>query len=100
MQLTRSDIGISAERALAAIAAADCGVFVALGDAADPEDWLARLRQDGRPPSAAADVWRTSGLGAQILAGLGVHRLRVIGTQRRYLGLSGFGLEVVDYTAP
>jgi 3,4-dihydroxy 2-butanone 4-phosphate synthase/GTP cyclohydrolase II len=100
MQLTRPDIGISADRALAAIAAADCGVFVALGDAADPEDWLARLRQDGRPQSAAADVWRTSGLGAQILAGLGVHRLRVIGTQRRYLGLSGFGLEVVDYAPP
>ncbi len=100
MQLTRSDIGVSAERALATIAASDCGVFVALGDAADPEQWLARLRQEGRPQASAADVWRSSGLGAQILAGLGVHRLRVIGTQRRYLGLSGFGLEVVDYAPP
>jgi 3,4-dihydroxy 2-butanone 4-phosphate synthase / GTP cyclohydrolase II len=99
LQLTRDDFGISAERALAAIAEADCGVFVALGESADPEHWLARLRQDYRP-ATAADAWRTSGLGAQILAGLGVHRLRVIGTQRRYLGLSGFGLEVVDYAPP
>ncbi len=99
MQLTGPGLGVSADRALAMIAAADCGVFVALGEAADPEQWLRRLRQDRQAP-AAADVWRSSGLGAQILAGLGVHRLRVIGTQRRFLGLSGFGLEVVDYAPP
>lgn len=100
MQLTRADIGLSADRALATIAAAQCGVFVALGETDDAEQWLARLRQDAPAQANAAEVWRTSGLGAQILAGLGVHRLRVIGTQRRYLGLSGFGLEVVDYVAP
>ncbi len=111
MQLTHAGIGVSADHALATIAAAECGVFVALGESADPEQWLQRLRhavpataETAESPSAAAgsaaEVWRTSGLGAQILAGLGVHRLRVIGTQRRYLGLSGFGLEVVDYAPP
>ena len=100
MQLARDDIGVSAERALATIAAADCGVFVALGESADPDRWLARLRREEAAQASDAEVWRSSGLGAQILAGLGVHRLRVIGTQRRYLGLSGFGLEVVDYVPP
>jgi len=99
MQLDMPNLGISADAALAAIAAAPCGVFVALGEAADPEHWLQRLRLDSPAPDPV-EVWRNSGLGAQILAGLGVQRLRVIGTQRRYLGLSGFGLEVVDYAPP
>jgi 3,4-dihydroxy 2-butanone 4-phosphate synthase/GTP cyclohydrolase II len=37
------------------------------------------------------------GLGAQILADLGVRRLRVLGTPRKLVGLSGFDLEVVEY---
>jgi 3,4-dihydroxy 2-butanone 4-phosphate synthase/GTP cyclohydrolase II len=41
--------------------------------------------------------WRRNGAGAQILADLGLHRLRVIGTPRRQVGLAGYGLEVVEY---
>lgn len=105
MQLVHPGIGVSADRALATIAAAECGVFVALGESADPAQWLHQLRQSDDAdaeslPSDSAEIWRTSGLGAQILASLGVQRLRVIGTPRRYLGLSGFGLEVVDYVPP
>jgi 3,4-dihydroxy 2-butanone 4-phosphate synthase/GTP cyclohydrolase II len=40
-----------------------------------------------------------TGIGAQILADLGLRRLRVLGTPRRYLGLAGFGLEVVEYVS-
>jgi 3,4-dihydroxy 2-butanone 4-phosphate synthase / GTP cyclohydrolase II len=40
---------------------------------------------------------RRNGAGSQILADLGVHRLRVLGTPRRQVGLGGFGLEVVEY---
>lgn len=100
LQLTHDEAGLSADAALATLAASECGVFVALGEAADVEQGLARLRRTEPKPTEADEVWRTSGLGAQILASLGVHRLRVIGTQRRYLGLSGFGLEVVDYAEP
>ncbi|MBS3963717.1 MAG: 3,4-dihydroxy-2-butanone-4-phosphate synthase [Methylomonas sp.] len=46
--------------------------------------------------SADAD-WRTTGTGSRILADLGVHRLKVMGAQKKYVGLSGFELEVVDY---
>ena len=54
------------------------------------------------PPAAAAPSapeWRTNGLGAQILHDLGVHELKVLGTPRHYLGLSGFGISVADQTA-
>ena len=40
---------------------------------------------------------RTFGLGTQILLDLGLARVRVLGTPRRLLGVSGFGLEIVDY---
>ncbi|RZA15103.1 MAG: bifunctional 3,4-dihydroxy-2-butanone-4-phosphate synthase/GTP cyclohydrolase II, partial [Lysobacteraceae bacterium] len=36
---------------------------------------------------------------AQILSDLGLHRLRVLGTPRRQVGLAGFGLEIVEYVA-
>jgi len=34
---------------------------------------------------------------SQILADLGVRRLRVLGTPRKLVGLAGFGLEVTGY---
>jgi len=40
---------------------------------------------------------RTFGVGAQILADLGVKKMRVIGTPTKLTGLSGFGLELVGY---
>ncbi|MEY4719366.1 MAG: 3,4-dihydroxy-2-butanone-4-phosphate synthase [Pseudomonadota bacterium] len=47
---------------------------------------------------AAADLdWRTTGTGSRILADLGVRRLKVMGTQKKYIGLSGFDLEVVEH---
>jgi len=40
---------------------------------------------------------RTFGVGAQILADLGVKKMRVIGTPTKLTGLSGFGLELMGY---
>ena len=41
--------------------------------------------------------WRATGTGAQILADLGIHKLRVLAnTPKKYLGLSGYDLEVVE----
>ena len=42
---------------------------------------------------------RDYGVGAQILRDLGVQRMRVLGAPRRIHGISGFGLDVVDYVA-
>jgi len=48
-----------------------------------------------KPPMSSE--LRTFGVGAQILADLGVCRMRVMGSPKRLFGLSGFGLEIVEY---
>jgi 3,4-dihydroxy 2-butanone 4-phosphate synthase/GTP cyclohydrolase II len=40
---------------------------------------------------------RTIGIGAQILRALGVRKMRVVSSPKHMHGLSGFGLEVVEY---
>jgi 3,4-dihydroxy 2-butanone 4-phosphate synthase/GTP cyclohydrolase II len=84
--------------ALRRIDAEGRGVFVALSGGDTPEALLARLKRDAAPVPAPKDdqEWRQLGLGAQILADLGVTRLRVMGTPRKFVGIAGFGLEVVE----
>jgi 3,4-dihydroxy 2-butanone 4-phosphate synthase/GTP cyclohydrolase II len=50
-------------------------------------------------PVQAVDTadWRTTGTGARILADLGVHKLKVLGPQKKYVALSGFDLEVAEH---
>lgn len=100
----RDDFGVAATDALRAIAAEGRGVFVVLSEPRDSESLLARLRaepakQASSKPANAKDVgqWRRNGAGAQILADLGLGKLRVLGTPRRQVGLSGFGLDVVEF---
>ena len=48
------------------------------------------------PSILAVIVWREIGLGAQILRELGVSSIRNLATgSRSYVGLSGFGIEIV-----
>jgi len=42
---------------------------------------------------------RTYGVGAQMLVDLGVSRMRLLSSPKRFHGLSGFGLEVIDYVS-
>jgi 3,4-dihydroxy 2-butanone 4-phosphate synthase/GTP cyclohydrolase II len=49
------------------------------------------------PPEKKMD-WRTTGTGARILADLGVRQLKVMGAEKKYFGLSGYDLEVVEHT--
>jgi 3,4-dihydroxy 2-butanone 4-phosphate synthase / GTP cyclohydrolase II len=103
----RPDFGIPLGEALAAIAAAGSGVLVVLAEHADADTVLARM---ATPPDSGQEAqggrarslreWRQNGVGSQILADLGLSRLRVIGTPRRQVGLAGFGLEVVEYVEP
>ena len=92
----RGDFGLPLRHAMAQIAAAGSGVIVVIGDRPDNDAQLARLHSNDDGDDHAAP-WRMTGIGAQILADLGLRRLRVLGTPRRYLGLAGFGLEVVEY---
>lgn len=101
-----SECGWPLRDAMARIAAnPDGGVVVVLARQEEARELVRRLRhyhvngpQAARPPAPeSAHELRTHGIGAQILAELGVRRLRVLGTPRKFTGLSGFDLEVVGY---
>ena len=100
----REDFGVATGDALRAIAQAGEGVLVVLSAPRDTEALLARLqsRAEVRPAGKDKDVgqWRRNGAGAQILADLGLGRLRVLGTPRRQIGLAGYGLEIVETLQP
>jgi 3,4-dihydroxy 2-butanone 4-phosphate synthase/GTP cyclohydrolase II len=99
LHLQRSDHGITVTAALRHIAAQGRGVVVVLTEADEGASTLERLTRSTTAlhEHDAVQEWRRHGAGAQILADLGVRRLRVLGTPRRFLGLAGFGLEIVGY---
>jgi 3,4-dihydroxy 2-butanone 4-phosphate synthase/GTP cyclohydrolase II len=96
----RADFGISVAEAMAAVAAEGRGVVVVLSETASPDELLARVTEQPEASGSKSRQWRRNGAGAQILADLGLRRLRVLGTPRRQVGLAGYGLEVVGYVAP
>jgi len=98
------DLGWPLRNALRRIAK-EGGVVVILRQPEDPAVLVERLRghltEDDQNEDAATDgaVLRTYGIGAQILLDLGVRRMRVLSQPKKMHGLSGFGLEVVEYVA-
>jgi 3,4-dihydroxy 2-butanone 4-phosphate synthase/GTP cyclohydrolase II len=100
----REECGWSLDAAMQQIQAAGAGVIVVLRkheEAVDLLDRVARYQLADRgiqhPDTFAEDDTKTYGLGAQILADLGVSRLNVIGAHWKLNGLSGFGLEIEQY---
>jgi len=93
----RADFGISVAEAMAAVAEEGSGVVVVLADSLHPEDLLARIGEQPEKARSPTSDWRRNGAGAQILADLGLRRLRVLGTPRKQVALAGYGLEVVEY---
>ncbi len=88
--------------------ARDGGVLVLLRPEEDPRRLVERLQEGDQPsdhaviedPAAGengAQVLRTYGIGAQILTDLGVRKMKVLSAPKRLQGISGFGLEVVEY---
>ena len=96
----RGDVGVSAGDAMAQLAAEGCGVLVVLSEPVPPDTLLAQITEQSSAPPPRMAEWRRNGAGAQILADLGLKRLRVLGTPRRQVGLAGYGLEVVEYVSP
>jgi 3,4-dihydroxy 2-butanone 4-phosphate synthase/GTP cyclohydrolase II len=81
--------------------AAENGVLVLLGK---DEDVLTQVKQfaaedNGEKPVGVAwkGTSRTVGVGSQILASLGVKKMRLLSRPKKYHALSGYGLEVVEY---
>jgi len=85
------------------VARAGEGVIVILRNRDHGSDLLARLRGlQGKPEPTPArrqdrSELRTYGIGAQILADLGVRKMRVMSAPKAMHGISGFDLEVVEY---
>ena len=75
------------------------GVIVFLRQAETPRDVVHRIESliQGHADDDHGDDQRTYGIGAQILADLGVRKMRLLSAPKVFHGLAGFGLEVVDY---
>ena len=74
--------------------------MVLLGESQNADTLLARVREQPEAPrtrGGSLAEWRRNGAGAQILADIGLGKLRVLGTPRRQVGLAGYGLEVVEF---
>jgi len=98
LHLRRNDLGMTVTAALRRIADEGRGVVVVLSEAGESDAVLDSLAGIATPRDAdPAREWRRHGLGAQILADLGVRHLRVLGTPRKLVGLAGFDLDIVGY---
>jgi 3,4-dihydroxy 2-butanone 4-phosphate synthase/GTP cyclohydrolase II len=103
----REDSGFPLRQAMQRIAKEGRGVLVVIRKEEDTKSLVERIHQysmadngiEPQPSLDSGEDWRTTGTGAQILADLGVRKLKVMGAPKKYLGLSGYGLEVVDYVA-
>lgn len=82
------------------------GVLVLLGKHESPNELIAQVEKYARK-DAGEEInevkrhvgSRNVGVGSQILANLGVSKMRLLSSQTKYHSLSGFGLEVVEYIA-
>ena len=101
----RNDCSIPLRDAMKKIAEEGRGILVVIRQEEDNKSLIERIHHyqmedNGIVPDQPKEVtvdWRNTGTGSQILADLGVHKLKVLGTQKKYFGLSGFDLEVVEY---
>jgi len=98
------DTGWPLRDAMRRVAEHGQGVIVVLGQHESPRDLVHRMQnysehaRSGEPLTREVrHELRTHGIGAQILSDLGVRRMRVLSAPMVVHGLSGFGLEVVEY---
>ena len=104
LAVQRGETSMPLRVALQRIQFEESAILVLLQHSDKPEQVVKRMRdyqlQDrgvnlSKPPDTS-DL-RQYGIGAQILSDLGVRKMRVMGAPRKLHGLSGFGLEVVEY---
>ena len=90
--------------AMSRITKEGAGVIVILRAGEEDDAIMSRIRNYARqdagvefPAREDQDDLRTYGLGAQILLDLGIREMRVLSTPKRLHGISGFGLDIVEY---
>ena len=103
LSIQRSDFGMPLRTALSQIDAEGSGLVLVLGGNKDDNEILRQIQQKPAPAIEASGdnrrsrELRTYGIGAQIIADLGIHKMRVLSAPWKLLGLAGFGLEVEEY---
>ncbi len=85
--------GFSINSALSQISEVESGVFLLLRK----QDNQAILENIDNQNYSSNDDSRTFGIGAQILADLGVTNMKSLGRPRKWPGLEGFGLNITEY---
>jgi len=101
--IKREDFGLPLRLAMAEIERQGAGMVLVLGGHEDDEDLLRRIQKEPEPTvlsggdSRQSSELRTYGIGAQIIADLGIRKMRVLSAPKHMTGLAGFGLEVVEY---
>ena len=79
----------------------DGGVIVLLGKKEDLISQVKQFEAEDNNEIAKGKEWqgssRTVGVGSQILADLGIEKMRLLSKPVKYSALSGYGLEVVEY---
>ncbi|TAM09671.1 MAG: 3,4-dihydroxy-2-butanone-4-phosphate synthase [Nevskiaceae bacterium] len=105
LSVNHSDSAWPLRSAMQRVAQAESGVLVILRKPETPRELVEQIvglgaaRGAANPAGPDKQVLRTYGLGAQILKDLGVQRMRVLSSPKTMHGISGFGLEVVEYVA-
>jgi 3,4-dihydroxy 2-butanone 4-phosphate synthase/GTP cyclohydrolase II len=103
LSIHRADFGLPLRKAMAEIAAQNSGMVLVLGGHKDEDQLLRQIQQIPEPAIAPSGdnrrsrELRTYGIGAQIIADMGVRKMRVMSAPWKLTGLAGFGLEVVEY---
>jgi 3,4-dihydroxy 2-butanone 4-phosphate synthase/GTP cyclohydrolase II len=103
LSIHRVDFGMPLRTALAEINTAGSGLVLVLGGNKEDDEILRQIQQRPAPAIEAngdnrrSRELRTYGIGAQIIADLGIRKMRVLSAPWKLTGLAGFGLEVVEY---
>ncbi|WP_430460214.1 bifunctional 3,4-dihydroxy-2-butanone-4-phosphate synthase/GTP cyclohydrolase II [Thalassolituus sp. LLYu03] len=93
----------SSTQALSRIAREGCGALVLLsaGQSEDVQtsldDFFGRARPLRSPNKDSSGAFLTIGTGSQILRELGVQKMRLLSSEMKYSGISGFELEITEY---
>ena len=81
-----------------AVSKAGCGVVLYMEHATGGPDVIKRLMGHSDAPPMS---FRDYGIGAQILVALGLRKIRLLSSSnRKVVGLDGYGLEIVEQVTP
>ena len=106
LSIRRDDFGLPVRTALSEIERLGSGMVLVLGGHGSDQELLRQIQQQPEPAVAASGddrrsrELRTYGIGAQIIAEMGVRRMRVLSAPWKLSGLADFGLEVEEYVSP